>query len=173
MIKVVVGAIVASIGVILGLLLRKKDKNHTSNQEDRIDSTLDSGFALDKVYEALLDEDTETPIPPSTGKPQKVVVKLKDRSFWSVNGSIITSSLVLFAILSAIVTVSISSQNAYSERKANDERQTKNEEIESIKEQQDKEEHQMQELYHRLDSIDAHIRPLRPVPKTGVKKKGQ
>lgn len=163
MIKGIVVAFIAAIGIGPFVFLRKKLSKKTSKQEDSTDFVTDGSIGLDRVYETLLEPDTEVGSPIDE-KPQKVVVKLKDRSFWSVHGSLIISSFIIIAFALCIVVVSIATHKTYSDREAMEEHRDSTEQAAKMKEQLDNEKLQMLELTNRLDSLDVHIKALKPDP---------
>lgn len=169
MVKGLVVAFIAAIGIGSFVFLRKKLSKNTSKQEDCTDSVTDDGIGLDRVYETLLEPETEAP--PADEKPKIVVVNLKDRSFWSVHGSLIISSFIIVAFALCVVAVSIATQKAYSGRKAMEEHRDSTEQAAKMNEQQDNEKLQMLELTNRLDSLDVHVKALKPTPKPFVKEK--
>lgn len=170
MIKGLVVAFIAAIGIGTFVFLRKKLSKDNSKQEESTDTVTDDATRLDRVYETLLEPDTEVSAP-SDEKTKNVVVKLIDRSFWSVYGSLIISSFIIVAFALCTVAVSIATQNAYSDRKEMEENRNATEQAAKIKEQEDYEKLQTHGLTDRLDSIDVHIKALKPVPKPVVKKK--
>lgn len=169
MIKGLVVAFIAIIGIGIFVYLRKKFTKVFFKQQKITDAVADDGIVFDRIYETLLVPDTNTGTS-SDDKPKDVVVKLKNRSFWSVYGSLIISSFIILAFAASVVAVSITSHKAYSNRKIMEEKRNSTEQAAKIKEQQDYERFHVHELADRLDSIDVHINAMKPVPKLVMKK---
>jgi len=129
-----------------------------------------SANTLDKVYDMLLETDIEDRVS-ITEKPKEVKVKLKNKTFWSVRGSLIISSIVISVFAIAMGAVSIAGQRAYKSRKDLEEQKSILDQSVIIYEQRKYESKQAKEISRRLDSIDVHIKSLRPTKPSVNKKK--
>ena len=129
-----------------------------------------SANTLDKVYDMLLETDIEDRVS-ITEKPKEVKVKLKNKTFWSVRGSLIISSIVISVFAIAMGAVSIAGQRAYKSRKDLEEQKSILDQSVIIDEQRKYESKQAKEISRRLDSIDVHIKSLRPTKPSVNKKK--
>lgn len=151
---------------------RKKNDNHKKEDEN-----IWGTASLDKIYDYLLnfDEESETTNDsPVSQSPKPVVMKLKDRTFWSIYKGIIISGLIIILFAAIIAIVSVMGQNSYADRKQSEEKAQKEQQLidkDAERNRIGKEEERMIELSLQLDSIDTHIKQLRPIPKQTIKKK--
>lgn len=165
--------LIAITGIGLGIaLIRRKRTKGTSVKVESPDPNQQAGITLDKVYESFLKEGfVVEDRNDSKEKPKDIIVKLRDRSFWGVYGSLIISSVFIFLFGVVMTIVSLVGQNAYSERKANEVQQETLQKKKIDEKQKALENRRLDELYNRLDSIDTHIKTLKPSKPVASKKK--
>lgn len=165
-------ALIATIGIGTGIALIRRTRARRNQKQDLI-SKRDNEQVLDKIYETLLESDFVEKNTSEPEKPKTVVVKLQNKSYWSVYGSLIISGLVISVFAIAMTVVSLSGQKAYSSRKAVEEQKKLLEQTKEADMQRDFESQQIIELCNRLDSIDIHVKSLKTAKPTLNKKKSQ
>lgn len=165
--------LIAGTGIGLGIaLIRRKRTKDTSVKVESPDSNQQAGITLDKVYETFLEEDfVVEDRNDSKEKPKDIIVKLRDRSFWGVYGSLIISIIIVFLFGGVMTIISLVGQNAYSERKANEVQQETLQKQKIDEQQQALDNRRLEELCNRLDGIDTHIKTLKPSKPVAGKKK--
>ena len=96
-IKGIVLAIIAVIGIGTGVaLLRKKYTKMVRKQADNPNKNEQESCTPDKVCESFFEKDIVLEDQNySDEKLKDVIVKLRDRTFWGVYGSLVISSLVV------------------------------------------------------------------------------
>jgi len=163
----IISVIVVVAGLVTGCLLMMRRHRKRTVLNDREANRSEAGITLDKVYDDLLDFDSDDETPNNSNTEVTIVpaaMELKGRSFWSINKGIILSgaTIILFAV--GIATLSVLGQRSYAERKQTEEANLKKEQsIEKAAEVERKavEEIRMIELSKKLDSIDLHIKQMR------------
>jgi ABC-type multidrug transport system fused ATPase/permease subunit len=169
-------ALLAVAGIAMAYNYYRKKKLQNNKKNDCNDETGPKTIS-NITYDDLFELDTENSIPNSsinTKKQVSVVAKLRNRNYWSINWGVIVSCgiIVLFAFF--VVYLSFVCQNYYTNRKINDVILQEQKQLEIQKIQQERIEHEKEfinELYNHLDSIDAHIKQLKPISKPITKKK--
>lgn len=165
--------IIAVAGLFTGyVLIKRKRQKQTVNQKKFADNSTASS-TLDIVYDELLDFDAED-IPSNDNtkeeKAEPVVMKLRDRSFWTIYKGTVISAFVIVLFAVAVASVSIMSHKVYSHRKKVEEKKLKIEK-QADQDRLEKEGERIMNLSRQLDSIDCHIKQLKPATKKTNKKK--
>ncbi len=163
----IISFIVVIAGLVTGcLLMMRRHRKRTTLKDGEVNRS-EADITLDKVYDDLLDFDSDDETPDKSNTEVTIVpavMKLKGRSFWSINKGIILSgaTIILFAV--GVATVSVLGQMSYAERKQAEGANLKKEQsIEKAAEEERKvvEEKRMIELSKKLDSIDLHIKQMK------------
>lgn len=169
--------IIAVVGIVTGyVLVKRKCRKKEDNQNKCADNTTESS-PLDKMYDELLDfDDEDIPSNDNTNgkKAEPIVMKLRDRSFWTIYRGTILSAFVIVLFAVAIASVSSMSHRAYSDRKKVDDKTRDEAQVIEMQAEQDrieKEGERIMYLSRQLDSIDYHIKQLKPATKKNNKKK--
>jgi len=174
MISRLIVALIVALGIGTGVaLLRKKREKSDTNHDLDSNPNHENIQSIDKIYETLLETDF---LPNSSSvleKPKYVEVELKNKTFWKINGSLIVSGIVIIVFAATMSMVSIFSQRAYSSRKAVEEQQSVLEQVKKTEVQWERDSLQVKNLYNRLDSMDVHIKSLKPTKPVQSKKKGK
>ena len=151
----IISFIVVIAGLVTGcLLMMRRHRKRTTLKDGEVNRS-EADITLDKVYDDLLDFDSDDETPDKSNTEVTIVtavMKLKGRSFWSINKGIILSgaTIILFAV--GVATVSVLGQMSYAERKVVEEKR-------------------MIELSKKLDSIDLHIKQMKSNTKKNNKTK--
>ena len=153
-------ALIALLGIVAGVAFVRR-KGAKKERLQNFEANKGSLNTLDAVYDTLLETDLEHRAP-IVEKTKEVKVKLKNKTYWSVKGSLIISSIVIAVFAIVIAVVSIAGQRAYKSRKDIEEQKNISDQLIIVDEQRNYESKQVKEINSRLDSIDAHIKTLRP-----------
>lgn len=162
-------ALIALLGIVAGVAFVRR-KCAKKERLQNFEANKGSVNTLDAVYDTLLETDLEHRAP-IVEKTKEVKVKLKNKTYWSVKGSLIISSIVIAVFAIVIAVVSIAGQRAYKSRKDIEEQKNISDQLIIVDEQRNYESKQVKEINSRLDSIDAHIKTLRPSKPVVSKKK--
>lgn len=162
-------ALIALLGIVAGVAFVRR-KCAKKERLQNLEANKGSLNTLDAVYDTLLETDLEHRAPIAE-KTKEVKVKLKNKTYWSVKGSLIISSIVIAVFAIVIAVVSIAGQRAYKSRKDIEELKNISDQLIIVDEQRNYESKQVKEINSRLDSIDAHIKTLRPSKPVVSKKK--
>lgn len=162
-------ALIALLGIVAGVAFVRR-KCAKKERLQNFEANKGSVNTLDAVYDTLLETDLEHR-GPIVEKTKEVKVKLKNKTYWSVKGSLIISSIVIAVFAIVIAVVSIAGQRAYKSRKDIEEQKNISDQLIIVDEQRNYESKQVKEINSRLDSIDAHIKTLRPSKPVVSKKK--
>lgn len=163
----IISFIVVIAGLVTGcLLMMRRHRKRTTLKDGEVNRS-EADITLDKVYDDLLDFDSDDETPDKSNTEVTIVpavMKLKGRTFWTINKGIILSgaTIILFAV--GVATVSVLGQRSYAERKQAEGANLKKEQsIEKAADEERKvlEEKRMIELSKKLDSIDLHVRQMR------------
>lgn len=163
----IISFIIAIAGLVTCCLLMMRRYRKRTVLNDGEAKMSEAGITLDKVYDDLLDFDSDDETPNNCNTEETLVpavMKLKGRTFWTINKGIILSgaTIILFAV--GVATVSVLGQSSYAERKQAEGANLKKEQsIEKAADEERKvlEEKRMIELSKKLDSIDLHVRQMR------------
>ncbi len=173
----VISVIIALVGLVAGfVLIKKRHQKPEAKGEGDVDNT-DTGITLDKVYNDLLnfESDSETCNDNDTVKATvPAVLKLKDRTFWSIYKRVVISWIIILSFAATIATISVMGQKAYNERKLSEEAIRIEElaiEKEATIERQEAEDRRIIDLSKQLDSIDLHIKQIKTTSKKANNKK--
>lgn len=163
----IISFIIAIAGLVTCCLLMMRRYRKRTALNDKEANRSEAGITLDKVYDDLLDFDSDDVTPNNCNTEVTIVpavMKLKGHSFWSINKGIILSgaTIILFAV--GIATVSVLGQRSFAERKQTEEANLKKEQSAERAEEEERkavEEKRMIELSQKLDSIDLHIKQMK------------
>ena len=163
----IISFIVVIAGLVTGcLLMMRRHRKRTTLKDGEVNRS-EAGITLDKVYDDLLDFDSDDETPNNCNTEVTIVsavMKLKGRSFWGINKGIILSGATILLFAVGIATVSVFGQRSFAERKQAEGANLKKEQsIEKAEEEERKavEEKRMIELSQKLDSIDLHIKQMK------------